>query len=96
MPGAEADLARLAAFLLDSDPNAALGTYDVIVSAIDMLALHPLIGRSTEHDYRELAISRGKSGYLALYEYRDLDDLVLVLAIRHQREAGYMDPSVPD
>lgn len=96
LPAAEADLARLAAFLLDNDPDVALETYDVIASAIDMLAVHPLIGRIAEHGFRELAISRGKSGYLALYEYRDSDDLVLVLAIRHQREAGYTDPSMSD
>ena len=93
---AEADLARLAAFLLESDPKAALETYDIIVGAIDMLAAHPLIGRLAEHGYRELAISRGKSGYLALYDYRAADDVVLVLAIRHQREAGYIDPSATE
>jgi hypothetical protein len=38
---------------------------------------------------RELVISRGKSGYLALYDYDEPNDMVLVLALRHQREAGY-------
>lgn len=61
-----------------------------------MLAAHPLIGRLAEHGYRELAISRGRSGYLALYDYVSTDDVVLVLAIRHQREAGYVDPSAID
>ena len=96
LPSAEADLARLVNFLMSEDPAAALGTYDVIVSAIDMLALHPLIGRTTEHGYRELTISRGKSGYLALYDYLDLQDVNLVLAIRHQREAGYAGAAGPD
>jgi len=36
-----------------------------------------------------LVISRGRSGYLALYSYDDAADVVLVLAIRHQREQDY-------
>jgi len=31
-----------------------------------------------------------KPGYLALYDYVQERDVVLVLAIRHQREAGYL------
>jgi hypothetical protein len=38
---------------------------------------------------RELLISYGKSGYVALYSYEQRQDVVLVLAIPHQREAGY-------
>lgn len=93
---AQEDLARLSAFLSEDDPGAALETYDLIASAIDVLALHPLIGRPAEHGYRELVISRGKSGYLALYDYVITDDVLIVLAIRHQREAGYVDPSGSD
>jgi len=48
-----------------------------------------LIGRPVESNYRELVISRGRSGYIALYRYHETRDVVLVLAIRHQREAGY-------
>jgi plasmid stabilization system protein ParE len=93
---AEENLAQLAAFLSENDPEVALDTYDLIASAIDVLASHPLIGRPAEHGYRELVISRGKSGYLALYDYVIADDFVIVLAIRHQREAGYVDPSGSD
>jgi plasmid stabilization system protein ParE len=56
--------------------------------AVEALQLHPLIGRSVESACRELVISRGKSGYVALYRYDEVRDAVLVLAIRHQREAG--------
>lgn len=38
---------------------------------------------------RELIISEGKTGYIALYAYEQFHDIILVLAIRHQREAGY-------
>jgi plasmid stabilization system protein ParE len=62
----------------------------LIASAVEALQFHPLLGRPVESGYRELIISRGRSGYLALYRYDDARDRVLVLSIRHQREAGYI------
>jgi len=53
------------------------------------LKRHPLIGRQVESDLRELIISRGKTGYVALYSYEADQDAILILAIRHQREAEY-------
>jgi len=89
-PRASSDLLRLVDFLAESDPPVAAETADLIVSAVNALQHHPLLGRTVESDYRELVISRGKSGYLALYRYDEARDRVLVLAIRHQREAGYI------
>jgi hypothetical protein len=40
-------------------------------------------------DAAELIISHGKSGYLALYEYSAGEGLIRVVAVRHQREAGF-------
>lgn len=88
---AEADLTRLAEFLLQDNPEAAVSTFAVIASALDVLGSHPLIGRPLVAGLRELVISRGGSGYVALYEFREFEDIVIVLAIRHQREAGYGD-----
>jgi plasmid stabilization system protein ParE len=85
-----ADLDRLTDFLLEGAPVAALETADLIIEAIGVLENHPLIGRSAEHELRELVISRGKTGYLALYSYESEQDVVLVLSVRHQREAGYV------
>jgi addiction module RelE/StbE family toxin len=84
-----ADLERLTDFLLASDPAAALETIDLLEEAVRVLARHPLIGRIVEHPLRELIISRGRSGYVALYSFEPVADVVLILAIRHQREAGY-------
>ena len=53
-----------------------------------LLERHPLIGRSVDDFLRELVISRGKSGYVALYSYEQHKNTILVLAIRHQRETG--------
>jgi hypothetical protein len=36
-------------------------------------------------------ISWGDTGYLALYRFDAARDLVRILRIRHQREAGYTD-----
>ena len=84
-----ADLERLTDFLLETEPAAALATIALISEAAVILENHPLVGRPAEHDLHELVISRGTTGYLALYSYEEAHDTVLVLAIRQQREAGY-------
>ncbi len=84
-----ADLERLTDFLIEADPKAALETVGLIEEAVGLLARHPLIGRPVEHPLRELVISRGRTGYVALYSFEEERDAVLILAIRHQREAGY-------
>ncbi|HTY93487.1 MAG TPA: type II toxin-antitoxin system RelE/ParE family toxin, partial [Steroidobacteraceae bacterium] len=76
-----ADLERLADFLIEDAPKAALAAIDVIRDGIEILERHPLIGRSCEEGLRELLISYGKSGYMALYSYEQRQDVVLVLAI---------------
>jgi len=85
-----ADLDRLTDFLVAADPGSAVQTVGLITEAMQVLANHPLIGRPAEQALRELVISRGKSGYLALYSHEVEQDIVLVLAIRHQREAGHV------
>jgi addiction module RelE/StbE family toxin len=86
-----ADLDRLTDFLLEADPTSAPETTDLILEAVDVLANHPLIGRPVEEGLRELVISRGDSGYVALYSHEEAEDAVLILTIRHQREVGYPD-----
>lgn len=92
---AYADLDRFVNFANEQGFDAGTAI-SVIAEAIAILEHHPLIGRPVEHDLRELVISQGKSGFVALYDYYPTDDLVVVLAVRHQREAGYRDaPSPP-
>ena len=83
------DLDRLTDFLIDTDPLAASETVELITEAVTILKHHPLIGRPVEDNIRELVISRGKTGYIALYSYEAVHDTVLILAIRHQRESGF-------
>lgn len=89
------DLERLADFLVASEPAAAEATIDLIARAVSILEDNPLIGRPVESPLRELVISRGRTGYVALYSHEITHDVVLVAAIRHQREAGYLDDQPP-
>ncbi|MDN5753107.1 MAG: type II toxin-antitoxin system RelE/ParE family toxin [Nitrosospira sp.] len=85
-----ADLERLTDFLTDNDPVAAAETLGLIEEAVSLLIRHPLVARPVEHELRELIISRRRTGYVALYSLEEDQDAVLILAIRHQREAGYL------
>jgi plasmid stabilization system protein ParE len=76
-------------FLRDKNPTAAVHAVIAIQSAVDSLGAHPFIGRRIEGEIRELVISYGQSGYVALYRFVPLRDEVRVLAIRHQRELGF-------
>lgn len=87
--GGSIDLERLADFLLESDPAASLHTIELIEEAVSILPRHPHVGRPVDRVLRELVISRGRSGYVALYSQEERDNCILILAIRHQREAGY-------
>lgn len=83
------DLERLADFLAKDAPKAAIAAINVIRDGIEILERHPLVGRPCEEGLRELMISYGKSGYVALYSYEQRQDVVLVLALRHQKEVGF-------
>ncbi len=83
------DIERLSDFLLETDPTEAQATAGLIIEALHLLTRHPDIGRKVQDGQRELVISRGKTGYLALYRVLPGLQRVLVLAIRHQREVGY-------
>lgn len=84
-----ADLERLTDFLIEIDASSALETVELIEEAVSLLMRHPLVGRPVEYELRELVISRGRSGYVALYSLEEAQDAILILAIRHQREVGY-------
>lgn len=83
------DLERISDFLSDEGLEAQLEALDLIDEAITILVRHPLIGRQAEHEMRELVISQGRTGYVALYSHEIASDAILILAVRHQREAGF-------
>lgn len=89
-PAAIRDLERLRAFLRPKSSSAARRAGESIVSGLRALGAHPQMGRLVEdlpELYREWLIDFGDSGYIARYRFEG--DVVTILAIRHQKEAGY-------
>lgn len=86
-----ADLERISDYLAEGKD--ALAVLDLIDEAVAILARHPFIGRQVEDGLRELVISQGRTGYVALYSFEAEHDAILVLAVRHQREAGWNVPT---
>ena len=84
-------IARCRAFLLAKDDRAAARAGAIIAERLLSHEHRPLLGRpfSTDTDLRELVIGFGRSGYVGLYRFDEERDLIVVLAFRHQREAGY-------
>lgn len=86
-----ADVERFSDFLVEHDPTSAGSTLEIIANAVEVLRRHPYIGRQVQNGLRELVISRGRTGYVALYEFNSARDEITVHKLRHQLEAGYPD-----
>ena len=89
-PRALRDLQRLHRFLAEKDAHTAQRAVQAIRRGVKVLAAQPGIGRPVEEmepEFREWLIDFGDSGYVALY--RIDGHAALLLAVRHQREAGY-------
>lgn len=88
-PNAIANIERAFGYLAEKDPRSAPAAASAIRTGVDLLGQHPLIGRPVEGDLRELVISFGRTGYVALYRFVPSENRIRVLAIRHQRELDY-------
>jgi len=64
------------------------GALDAILDAVSILERHPAIGRPVDGTLRELVISFGATGCVALHRAPPAGR-VEVLAVRHQKEAGF-------
>ncbi len=82
---------RCRQFLKEKNPQAARRAGQVIASYLTRLGQAPEIGRPLDDEprLRELVIPFGGAGYVALYRHDPAAGAVVVLAFRHQREAGY-------
>ena len=93
-PEAEDDLVRLYDFLLQREDDGwavADRAIDAIRNGIALLETSPFNCRKATPSnsfLRELIISFGAAGYVALFEIED-EKTVTVLAVRHQREDDY-------
>lgn len=93
-PQAYADLLRLEEFLWRAQDPLAAQLLDFVLDGLFVLTHQPGVGRPLEQGQRELIISRGRGGYLARYVHDLARQRVIVLGIRHQREAGYTDNEI--
>lgn len=89
--GAIPGLERCRRFLSGKKPEAARRAGQAIIRHFTMLETTPAMGRPVDDqpELRELLIPFGDSGYVALYRHEPAQDAVYILAIRHQKEAGY-------
>jgi plasmid stabilization system protein ParE len=89
-PPALQDIARLHGFLAPKSREAASRAVKAIREGVKILAKYPEIGRPVddmEPEFRDRLIEFGDGGYIARYHYDGRD--VVVLAIRHTKEAGF-------
>lgn len=89
-PRALADIQRIYRFLASKNQDAASRAVKTIRASSKILLQHPEIGRridGMEPEYREWLIDFGESGYVMLYRHDG--QTIMILALRHQREAGY-------
>ena len=84
------DVRRLHDFLAPKSRDAAKHAIKAIRQGMKALSKHPEIGRPVEEmppEFREWVIEFGHGAYVALYHYDGKQ--VMILAVRHGREAGY-------
>ena len=89
---AKDDLNRLYAFLLKQNKQSAEHALEAIKKAVELLKTFPFTCRKAEANnpfLRELVISFGSNGYVALFEIEE-NNIVTILAMRHQREDDYL------
>jgi plasmid stabilization system protein ParE len=84
------DVNRLHDFLAPKSRDAAKRAVKTIRQGVKLLTRYPEMGRPVEElptEIREWVIEFGSGAYVALYRYDGKE--VVILAIRHGREAGY-------
>ena len=89
-PPALADVQKLYRFLAIKDIDSARRAMKTLRVGVKILAHQPEIGRPVDDMdpmFREWLINFGTSGYIALYRFDG--ETATILAVRHQKEAGY-------
>ena len=89
-PGAAADVQRMYRFLMFKNPAIARKALKAIRNGVMILVRQPHIGRPIEDmpaEFRDWPIGFGDSGYVARYHIEV--DMVTILSVRHQKEAGF-------
>lgn len=87
---AQRDLVRLHDFLSGKSRDAARRAIKAIREGVKILNKNPEIGRPVDElptEFREWIVEFGQGAYVMFYRYDGKE--VVLLAIRHGREAGY-------
>ena len=85
-----AGVQRTYRFLAEKNEASAKRALKAIREGVVTLAAHPQIGRVAEdmdEVFRDWPINFGDSGYVVRYRFNGNE--VTILAVRHQKEAGY-------
>jgi plasmid stabilization system protein ParE len=83
-------MGRLHEFLAPKSREAAKRAVKAIRQGLKLLGKHPEMGRPVDElptEFREWVIEFGSGAYVARYRYDGKE--VVILAVRHGREAGY-------
>ena len=81
---------RVHDFLVPMSREAAKRAVKAIRQGVKLLGKHPEMGRPVDElptEFREWVIEFGNGAYVVMYHYDGKE--VVILAIRHGREAGY-------
>ena len=84
------DVQRLYRFLAPKNLDAAKRAVMAVRTGLNVLQLQAAIGRPIDDmptEFREWIIDFGDSGYVV--RYRIESELVIILAVGHQKEVGY-------
>jgi plasmid stabilization system protein ParE len=84
------DVARLYDFRAPKSRDAAKRAIKSIRQGVKALSKYPEMGRPVEEmptEFREWVIEFGHGAYIALYHFDGKE--IIILAVRHGREAGY-------
>ena len=87
--GTADDFERIHHFYSEIDPALAARALLVIREQVRLLSKMPEVGRREAGAFRLLPIRFGQGGFQVRYEFVPDLNLVLVLAIRHQREQEF-------
>ena len=91
LPGPIRDLERLREFIFSHNRDATDRAVTVIKSSVKILSRYEYVGKPAQDllGYYDLVIPFGASGYVL--RYRVEEGIVLIVAVKHGKEAGFPD-----
>ena len=85
-----ANVQHLYRFLAEKNIAAAKRAVNAIRDGVKVLAQHPQVGRTVDdmnEAFRDWPVDFGDSGYIVRYRFNG--ERVTILAVRHQKDAGF-------